>query len=145
MPKALLDTNVFIFSIEHPRSNSNIIIEMAVDGEIEVVISEEIKLELLEYLKREYGKDAAYKGKLLLELLPSIKVTGQKQLKKHYSEFIGKINDKDLPHLITAEVSKVESIVTYDRDFKNAQTKIPVYTPKEYVKKLGMKPFESEY
>ena len=145
MPKILLDTNVFIFSIEHPRSNSNIIIEMAVDGEIEIVISEEIKLELLEYLKREYGKDAAYKGRLLLESLPQINVVRQKQLKAHYKEFKGRINDKALPHLIAAELSKVESIVTYDRDFKNAQTKIPVYTPKEYIKRIEIEPFESEY
>ncbi|MDI6654495.1 MAG: PIN domain-containing protein, partial [Candidatus Hydrothermarchaeota archaeon] len=50
MPRVLLDTNVFIFSIEHPKSNSSIIMEMAIDGEIEVVISEEIKLEFVEKL-----------------------------------------------------------------------------------------------
>jgi predicted nucleic acid-binding protein len=145
MPKALLDTNVFIFSIEHPRSNSNIIIEMAFDGEIDVVISVEIKLELLEYLKREYGRDASYKGKLLLESIPKIKIVTPRLIKESYNEFKDRISDKDLPHLIAAELSKAESIVTYDRDFKNAKTKIPVYTPKEYVKHFGIKPFTSEY
>jgi len=145
MPKALLDTNVFILSIEHPRSNSSIIMEMAVDGEIEIFISEEIKLEFLEYLKREYGRTATYKGKLLLESIQKIKIVKQRTIKTHYNEFKGRINYKDLPHLIAAEVSEAESIITYDRDFKTAKTKIPVYTPKEFVKKLGMKPFESEY
>ncbi len=144
MPRALLDTNVFIFSIENPKSNSNIIIEMAVDGEVDIVISEEIRLEFIEYLKSEYGKDAAYHADLFLKTLPA-EVIEQKHIKNHFSEFKGKIKEKDRPHLIAAEISKVEYIVSYDRDFKRAKTKIPVLTPREFIEKFGIKPFNSEY
>jgi putative PIN family toxin of toxin-antitoxin system len=144
MPRALLDTNVFIFSIENPKSNSNIIIEMAVDGEVEVVISEEIRLELIEYLKSEYGKDAAYHADLFLKTLPA-EVIEQKHIRNPLRELRGRIKEKDLPHLAAAEISKVEYIVSYDRDFKRAKTGIPVLTPREFIEKLGIKPFDSEY
>lgn len=129
MPSALLDTNVFIFSIEHPESNSNIIVEMAVDGEVEVVISEEIRLELIEYLRSEYGKDAAYHADSFLKTLPA-EVIEQKRIINHLSEFKGKIK---------------EYIVTYDRDFKRTKTTIPVLTPREFVEKLGIEAFDSDY
>lgn len=144
MPRALLDTNVFLFSIENPESNSNIIIEMAVDGEVEVVISEEIRLELIEYLKSEYGKDAAYHADLFLKTLPA-GVIEQKHIRNPLRELRGRVKGKDLPYLAAAETSKVEYIVSYDRDFKRAKTKIPVLTPREFVEKLGIEPFDSEY
>ncbi len=145
MPRVLLDTNVFIFSIEHPKSNSNIVIEMAIDGEIEVVISEEIKLEFIEYLRSEYGKDAAYHADLVLKTLPRIEIVEQKRVKSHISKFKDRTKEKDLPHLTVAEISKVESIVSYDRDFKRAKTRLLALTPKEFIEKLGIEPFESEY
>lgn len=111
MPRALLDTNVFIFSVEHPKSNSNIILEMAIDGEIEVVISEEIKLEFVEYVKSEYGRDSAYHAALFLKNLPSIEIVEQKRIRNHINKFRGKIKEKDLPHLAAAEISKVEYII----------------------------------
>lgn len=76
-------------------------------------------MEFIEYLKSEYGKDAAYHADLFLKTLPA-EVIEQKHIKNHFSEFKGKIKEKDLPHLIAAEISKVEYIVSYDRDFKRA-------------------------
>jgi predicted nucleic acid-binding protein len=112
---------------------------------MEVVISEEIRLEFIEYLKSEYGKDAAYHADLFLKTLPSMEVVEQKRIKSHISKIKGKIKDKDLPHLASAEISKVEGIVSYDRDFKKAKTKMPVFSPREFVESLGIEPFESEY
>ncbi|MBI5253814.1 MAG: PIN domain-containing protein [Euryarchaeota archaeon] len=145
MRRVLLDTNVFIFSIEHPKSNSNIIIEMAIDGEIEVVISAEIRLEFIEYLKSEHGKDAAYHADMFLKSLPNIEIVEQRRIKSHINKLRGKIKEKDLPHLASAEISRVECVVSYDRDFKKAKTRIPVLTPKEFIEKLGIEPFESGY
>ncbi|MCS4541907.1 MAG: PIN domain-containing protein [Euryarchaeota archaeon] len=85
MPRVLLDTNVFIFAIEHPRSNSNIAIEMAIDGEIEVIVSEEIKLELIGYLKSEYGRDTEYYANLFLENLPSLKIVESRNAKNTWA------------------------------------------------------------
>ncbi len=144
MRRVLLDTNVFIFSIEHPRSNSNIVVEMAVGGEIEVVISEEIRLEFIEYLKSEYGRDAAYHADLLLKSLP-VETVEQERVRQRAKKLRGRIKNKDLPHLAAAEVSKVEGIVTYDRDFRDAKTTITVLTPREFIEGLGIEPFESEY
>ncbi len=145
MRRVLLDTNVFIFAIEHPGSNSSIIVEMAVDGEIGVVVSEEIRLELVEYLRSEYGKDAAYRADLFLNGIPSFEVVDRELVGKHAKNLKGRIKDKDLPHLAAADVAKVDGIVSYDRDFKRAKTKIPVLTPREFVEDLGIEPFEYEY
>ncbi|MFQ6137014.1 MAG: putative toxin-antitoxin system toxin component, PIN family [Candidatus Hydrothermarchaeales archaeon] len=141
----LLDTNVFIFSIEHPRSNSNIAIEMAIDGEMEIVISEEMRLEFIEYLKSEYGKDATHHADLFLKSLPAIEIAEQRRVKEHIDKLEGRIKEKDLAHLAAAEISKVEYIVSYDRGFKRAKTKIPVLSPREFVERHGIAPFESEY
>lgn len=145
MPKVLLDTNVFIFSIEQPLSNSHVIIDMLVEGEIEAVISEEIKLELIEYLKSEYGRSARYHAELFLEGLPKLEIIDAKRIKARIKEYKGKIKGKDLPHLVAAEIARVEYIVSYDRDFKRAKTSIEVLTPREFVSKLGLKPFNVEY
>jgi predicted nucleic acid-binding protein len=145
MSRVLLDTNVFIFSIKHPRSNSNIIVDMALDGDVEVVISEEIRLELIEYLRSEHGRDAAYHAEGFLRGIPDLEIVGPEEMKGHIKKLKGRIKDKDLPHLAAAEVSRVEAIVSYDRDFKKAKTKIPVFSPREFVKELGIEPFEIEY
>ncbi len=145
MRRVLPDTNVFIFAIEHPGSNSSIIVEIVVDGEIGVVVSEEIRLELVEYMRSEYGKDAAYRADLFLNGIPSFEVVDRGLAGTHAKNLKGLIKDKDLPHLAAAEAAKVDSIVSYDRDFKRAKTKIPVLTPREFVEDLGIEPFENEY
>ncbi len=145
MLRVFFDTNVFIFSIEHPRSNSSIAMEMAIDGEIEVVISEEVRLEFSAYLKSEYSKDAAYHADMFLKGLPFLNIVEQGLAREGMDKVKGNIKDKDLAHLAAAEVSKVVYIISFDRDFKRAKTSIPVLTPKEFVKKRGIKPFKTEY
>jgi len=144
--KISLDTNVLIFSIEYPLSNSAIIIEKIIDGGIDVIISEETKLEFINYLKSEYGKDARYHAELFLKNLPNLKIVKKEAIKKHINKFRGKIHDKDLPHLTAAEIERVDCIVSYDRDFKEAKTEIKVLTPREFVeKKLKLLPFDVDY
>ncbi len=145
MRRVLLDTNVFIFAVEHPKSNSSIIVEMALDGEISIVISEEIRLEFVEYLRSEYGKDAAYHTDLLLTGIPALEIVDQSLTRQWAKKLGGRIKDKDLPHLAAAEAAKVDAIVTYDRDFRKAKTKIPVLSPREFVEALSIEPFEGEY
>lgn len=42
-------------------------------------------------------------------------------------------------------IENVDFIVSYDRDFKNAKTKIKVLTPKDFAKSLGLTTYDTEY
>ncbi|MEA3254855.1 MAG: hypothetical protein U9Q22_03355 [Candidatus Altiarchaeota archaeon] len=48
--------------------------------------------------------------------------------------------------MTAAEIEEVDCIVSYDRDFRKAETEIKVPTPKEFVRdKLKLLPFDVEY
>jgi len=57
--RVFLDTNVFIYAFEFPKSNSGKIIELLNRAEIEAVISERVLLEMQKYFSRYYTKDLA--------------------------------------------------------------------------------------
>jgi len=74
--RIFLDTNVFIYAFEFPKSNSRKIIELLNEGKIEAVISERVIKEVQAYFKRYYGKDLAslFRNYLILSctIVPTI-------------------------------------------------------------------------
>ena len=54
MPKVVLDTNIFISSVFWEKGNPHKIVEKAIEGKIQVFISEKILEELKEVLKRDF-------------------------------------------------------------------------------------------
>ena len=55
--RIFLDTNVFIYAFEFPKSNSRKIIELLNEGKIEAVISERVIKEVQAYFLVSFDKD----------------------------------------------------------------------------------------
>jgi predicted nucleic acid-binding protein len=100
--RTFLDTNVFIYAFEFPRSNSRKIIELLNRAEIEVVISERVLREVQKYFRKYYDKDlaAAFRNYLLLSctIIPSLLV---REEMKQYREMI---KEKDLEQITVVKM-----------------------------------------
>src|SRR5256886_13831966 len=57
--RAVLDSNVFLFGFERPRSNSHRILEKLAAGEGRGVVTDRIVRGGIGYLRKYYGKDLA--------------------------------------------------------------------------------------
>jgi len=135
-----LDTNVFIYAFEFPRSNARKIIELLNRNEIEAIISERVLREVISYFRKYYRKDlaAAFRYYLLLScaVIPASEVRGE------MSRFKGAIKDKDLEQLAVTKRLGLKDLVSYDKDFEPFEEYI---TPKRFIKTLGLDSEESEY
>jgi predicted nucleic acid-binding protein len=138
--RTFLDTNVFIYAFEFPRSNSRKIIELLNRAEIEVVISERVLREVQKYFRKYYDKDlaAAFRNYLLLSctIIPSLLV---REEMKQYREMI---KEKDLEQITVVKMLGIKYLISYDRDFEPFEE---YRTPKAFIKTLNLEMAEDEY
>ena len=87
--KAYLDTNVFIFGIERPESNSHIILDLAEEGKIIPVVSYSTLKELREYFSRSYGGETAISVIYYLISLPSLEMATRDEVKREIKNIKG--------------------------------------------------------
>jgi len=138
--RIFLDTNVFIYAFEFPKSNSRKIIELLNEGKIEAVISERVIKEVQAYFKRYYGKDLAslFRNYLILSctIVPTIHV------KDEMKKYRRKIKEKDLEQLAVVKKFGIKFLVSFDKDFK----KFKEYkTLKIFIEDIGLIPNEEEF
>ena len=137
---AFLDSSVFIWGYNRPKSNSVKILKLMNEGEIKVVISEKVIDELRKYFINYYNKDVW--SKVLRHITTIAVVILRDEIGDEIKRWRGKINDKDLEHLATVKYLGLRYLVSYDRDFESIDEYI---TPKKFIKKLGMKEANTEY
>ena len=67
-PRVFLDTNLFIYAFEFPRSNSKKIVDLLNQNKFEAIISECVIKEVTTYFQKYYSKDVAagFRNYLLL-------------------------------------------------------------------------------
>lgn len=139
-PRIFLDTNLFIYAHEFPNSNSNRIIQLLNNKQIEGVISEQILKEIQLYFKRHYDKDLA--GKFRYYLLQSCAVIPRSQVQKEMKRWEDQIKEKDLEQLAVVKKLGIKFLVSYDRDFASFKEYL---TPKEFVKRMDLEPNQAEF
>lgn len=138
--RVFLDTNVFIYAFEFPKSNCGKIIELLNEGQIEAVISERVVKEVQTYFKKFYTKDLA--STFRDYLLRTCTVVFSVDVEEEIAKFKGMIKEKDLEQLATVKKLGIKFLVAYDKDFENFEEYI---TPKAFIKEMGIKAAASEY
>lgn len=128
----------------YPDTNSRLVLDLVYDGKIHAVISDYSLKELKRVLRRILHKIDSDKRYYLFSksvtLNPFFEVVSYKQYQIKEEKYMDLIVEKDLPHLVIAIEEKVYSIIGKDRHF-NTQKLIPIKTPKEFLKELGIDVF----
>lgn len=145
--KAYLDTNVFIFGVERPESNSRIILDLAEEGKIIPVVSYSILEELREYFSRRYDRETAINEIYYLISLPKLEIITRDKVKQEINKYKGAAPDKDLPHLVSAIIAQADYLVSYNRHFIESKAKNYIKTIKQadFLKLLGIQPQTTDY
>ena len=138
--KVFIDTNVFVFGLLFQKTNSKTILDLAESKEFEVIVSELVLDEIKRFFYENYGEQEAYNAMKYIETLSII--VPRENIKNEIKMYSGKIAEKDLENLGTAKHERVDFLLSYDRDYKHVKEYI---TPKEFVKKLKLNAFETEY
>ena len=138
--RVFLDTNVFIYAFEFPECNSNKIIDLLNNGQIEAVISERVLVEAQAYFKKFYSKDLAA---LFRDYqLRTCTIVFSVDVKREMAKYKKLIKSKDLEQLATVKKLGIKFLVSYDRDFESFEEYI---TPKAFIKEMGIKTAQSNY
>ena len=135
-----VDTSVFIYAFTFPLSNSKIILNLAESRDFHVVVSELVLVEFKKFVKQEFTEKEAYSAQVYLETLAEI--VPKEEIQFVQKELNGRIADKDLDHLATAEYRDVVFIIAYDKHFEVSSK---YRTPKKFLQEFGIKTFETEY
>jgi len=132
--KAFLDSNVFIFGFERPRSNSRRILDLLVGGELHGVVTDRVVREVMWYMRRYYSKDVAGKFRDLMLLTCELLLEEDLSIDSELSALVGA---KDAGALAAVRSSGLSRLVSTDSDF----AKVPEHrTPREYLQELSESP-----
>ena len=145
--KVYLDTNVFIFGVERPESNSRIILDLVEGGKIVPVVSYSTLEELREYFSRRYNRETAINEIYYLISLPNLEIITRDKVKQEIKNYKGVVPDKDLPHLVSAIIAQADYLVSYNRHFIESKAKNYIKTVKQadVLKLLGIEPQTTGY
>ena len=138
--RAFLDTNVFIYAFEYPNSNSAKIIYLLNKGELRVVISDRVIIEIYKYFKKYYNKKIAdtFRKYLLKTCIVIIKDLVTDKM----AELKDKIKEKDLEQIAVVKKLNLKYLISYDRDFENFEE---YKTPKELLIELRINYEKTEF
>lgn len=139
-PRVFLDTNIFIYAFEFPKSNSRKIIELLNRAEIEAIISERVLQEVQRYFRKHYGKELT--GVFRNYLLLSCTVVPSSLVREVMARYKGKIKEKDLEQLAVVKRLGLRFLVSYDRDFEPFEEYV---TPKKFLESLDLQTTEEEF
>ncbi len=137
--RVFIDTSTFLWAYNYPDSNSAKIVRMANDGKIEGITGENVLAELKSYYTTYHDARTWFEVEALITA--KYKIVWRKEIEFETNNLTSLINRKDLEQIASAKYLKIP-LVAFDRDFEN----FPEYiTPKQFVKKLGLKTSETDY
>lgn len=136
--RAFLDSNVFLFGFERPRSNSHRILELLAAREVEGVVTDRVVREVMGYLRRYYGKDLAAKFRDFILLTCEPVLEADVPIDRELVSLVGR---KDAGALAAARSLGLARLVSTDSDFAHA----PEHrTPRGFLEGLGMRVWPGE-
>src|SRR2546430_8343268 len=125
--RAVLDSNVFLFGFERPRSNSHRILEKLAAGEVRGVATDRIVREVIGYLRKYYGKDLARRFRDYILSTCDLILEADLEVP---SDLVSLVDEKDAGALAAARALGLGRLVSTDRDFANAPER---RTPREFL------------
>ena len=136
--RAVVDSNVFIFAFERPRSNSHEIVERLVRGELQGVVTDRILREVMGFFRRQYGKDLAARFRDLILLTCELVLEEDLRIDRTFTALVGR---KDAGVLAAARALGLSRVVSTDSDFSKALER---RTPRAFLAELGGRPRPGE-
>lgn len=115
--RAFLDSNVFLFGFEKPKSNSHEILELLAVGEVEGVVTDRVVREVMGYLRKHYGKDLASKFRDFILLTCELVLEADAPVDRAFVALVGR---KDAGALAAARSLGLARLVSTDSDFAPA-------------------------
>jgi len=138
--KIYIDSNLFIWGYDFPKSNSGKILDIITKSEFDIYISEKVIDELRKYFCTYYNKDIF--SEILLLVINISNIVYNDEIKDDFKKWRGKVKGKDLEHIVIIKKFNIPILVSYDRDFNSFSEYM---TPKQFVKYLGYKPVDTDY
>jgi len=133
---------VFIFG-RLEKSNSRLVLFLALLGEFEVVVSQLVLEEVERFFRENFSREAGYLARRFVEAL-STRVVSRGDVEDEMNKLRGGIKEKDLENLAVLRHERLKHLVAYDDDYKEANVKEYI-TPREFVKLFELKPYNVEY
>lgn len=135
-----LDTSTIVNGFVFSTSNSGIIIDWVKSGKIKPVVCEQVVLEVRRVLTRISNDEIVKEANIFIRSYCII--IPQKEVIQTMEQFRGQIKEKDLEQLAVVKQFAIPYLIAFDRDFEP----FPEYfTPKQFVQKMGMQPFDTDY
>lgn len=139
MPRIYLDSNIYIFGLHYLDSDSAFIIKECRKGTITVIQSDYLIEEVLNWHRRNLGKDWVGKASMLMVAFPRMELIHESEWKIQYPKWKDLVDDKDdIPHICSYFAGGCDCFVTTNR--KLTQMKIGQHvafqSPEEFAKAL---------
>ena len=135
-----LDSSTIIYGLEFTNSNSAAILNLLMENEIQAYINERVITEVKRYFRTRKGRNYAYLMEVFLRrnciVIKNSDLIDQMKLLK------GKIKRKDLEHIATVRLTEIQWLIAYDEDLEGFSEYV---TPKQFVKKMGLRAKSTEY
>ena len=129
--RLFIDSNVFIFGFERPESNSHRILEMAVAGELQGVVTDRVVREVMRYFRSHYGKDLAARFRDFILLTCELVIETDLKIPRRV---VGLVGRKDAGALATVIRLGLAHLVSTDRDFAGTKEH---RTPRAFLTEIG--------
>jgi len=132
--RAFLDSNVFLFAVERPTSNSRRVVDLLAAGKLQGVVTDRIVREVTGYLRRHYGKDLAAKARDFILLTCELVLEADVPADPTHVDLVGR---KDAGALAAVHSLGLARLVSTDSDF----AEVPEHrTPRALLQELGQRP-----
>jgi len=138
--RAILDTNVFIYAFETPKSNSSLIIIALNQNKFEAIITESTFKEVYQYFKKHYSKKLA--DQFRAYMFATCKIIFTNQLSQHMRKYANQIDKKDLEQLTATRELGIKYLVSYDKHFQGIEE---YKTPQQFAKILGIRTYPTNH
>lgn len=123
--------------------NSRLVLFLAQLGEFEVVTSELVIEDVERFFRENFSRQAGYISRRFVEQLSS-RIIRRDEITTEMNALKDKIKEKDLENVAAVRHEKLEYLVAYDDDYKEAKIK-KCTTPKQFVKLFKLTPYDKEY
>ena len=111
-----LDSSTIIYGLEFEDSNSAKILNLLIEKEIQAYINEKVIDEVKNYFRTRKGRNYAYLMEVFLKR--NCIIIENSELFDQLDRFKDKIKRKDLEHIATVRLKKIQWLIAYDEDFE---------------------------
>ena len=136
--KAFLDSNVFIFGFEQPKSNSRKILDLLAAADLRGAVTDRVVREVIGYFRRHYRKDLAARFRDYVLSTCELVLEHDLQVPRQLTELVGR---KDAGAVAATRALGLAFLVSTDSDLQAVPQR---RTPREFLQELNQVPLQGD-